>query len=78
MNHKYIGSEDSGVSCLTCGGLWSLAGNGKASGAYAQSLSGEWPTDCSGNTDECHHYADECYADECNIDPDCNCLHCRS
>jgi hypothetical protein len=78
MNHKYIGSEDSGVSCLTCGGYWSLAGNGKASGAYAQSLDGSWPTDCTGNTSEGHHYADECPADECSLTGECNCLRCHS
>lgn len=77
--HKWISTDsEEHISCLICGGMWTLAGNGKASGEYAQSFTGDFAVDCTGNTSQCHHYPDECPADECMINPDCNCLHCYS
>jgi hypothetical protein len=87
INHIYItaDTDEDGteiLSCQICGGLWYLRGDGKSSGEYAQSMSGEMATDCSDNHDQCHHYADECptlpFTGTCSLDPDCNCLYCRS
>lgn len=76
MDHKYIGDEYTGVTCLVCGGLWDCAGNGKAPGAVATALNGDLASTCSGKTNECHHLPGECSLDECWRTGQCNCLQC--
>lgn len=75
--HRWIGDDSDVVSCLTCGGAWS-----EPAGQIIQSFDGNPPPPCTGNTRQCHHYAGECqneaYGEECQIDPECNCLFCHS
>jgi hypothetical protein len=89
MNHQFItvkefdeGSTEAHVSCLICGGVWQVAGDGKSSGASARGMTGDLAVDCRGLSTSrdgaCHHYADECASDTCDIDPECNCLYCYS
>jgi len=69
MFHVWISADEDMQSCLTCGGLWYSTG---------KSLDGDDATHCTGNTNSCHHYADECPADECSLTGECNCLSCYS
>ncbi len=84
MQHTFVGTgERNYVRCLACGGLWTVAGNGRASGEFAQSFDGHVASDClglltTGDGGRCHHYADECPVSECSLDGECNCLFCRS
>jgi len=85
MQHTFIGTgEGNYVRCLSCGGMWTLAGDGRAPGEYAQSFDGHMASDCRGlytATDgggRCHHYAGECPVSECSLDGECNCLFCKS
>lgn len=75
MFHRWIGTdEDPHEVCLTCGGMWvwdSYAGRHVG-------IDGTPAVNCTRNTAQCHHYAGECPAEECNLDSNCNCLHCYS
>ena len=91
MNHVYItvDTDEDGteiVSCQICGGLWQInvcpAHSTKECAPYASALDGSPATLCPDKFDQCHHYADECatlpFTGTCSLDPDCNCLYCRS
>jgi len=89
MTHQFMtvqtfpeGSVEAHVSCLTCGGMWQVAGDGRGSGASARSLTGDLAVDCRGLSaspnGSCHHYADECASATCDLDLECNCLFCYS
>jgi hypothetical protein len=70
--HKWVGTDSEEHSqCLTCGGLWE---QGEETHLSAR---GEWASNCSGNTSQCHHYGGECPEDQCQLDSECNCLFCQ-
>jgi hypothetical protein len=76
MFHRWLSADEGMASCLTCGGRWTDHDGGY--GGVMCAIDGESAVSCTGNTDQCHHYSDECYADECKLDPECNCLLCHS
>jgi hypothetical protein len=89
MTHQFMtvtrfpeGNVESHVSCFRCGGMWQVAGDGRASGAFARSITGDLAVDCRGVSTNpngnCHHYAGECASSICDIDSECNCLICYS
>jgi len=95
MSHKFIGLDraeyddetiDGYLQCLTCGGVWQNnvcpAHSTKECAPYAGAIDGTVAVECSTNTNQCHHYADECstlpFTGTCSLDPDCNCLYCHS
>ena len=65
-------------SCWTCGGTWLYV--------YAtedlRAINGDHAVNCTGvgTGTGCHHYGGECpEADgECDLNLECNCLHCYS
>lgn len=71
--HKWVSTDSAECSqCLTCGGVW-LTGDSEHT-----SFRGEIASNCSGNTQQCHHYFGECPEETCGLDFECNCLHCDS
>jgi uncharacterized protein YodC (DUF2158 family) len=76
--HKWVStSEAEHVQCLTCGGVWQDNNPASTVTDYS-SAGGETVSDCVGSTAySCHHYKGECPEAECNINTECNCLHCN-
>lgn len=79
--HKWISTDTpEHDTCLVCGGMWQEKYPGEVVSEH-ESLRGEYPSHCTANTNQCHHYAGECYitdGSECQLDPECNCLFCDS
>jgi hypothetical protein len=89
MFHKLITASEAGegvdvtVSCFKCGGLWIATPEDSHQGFSRGILAanGDDAVDCTGNTNQYHHYEGECSCDlegddNCLRDTDCNCLSC--
>ena len=72
-------------TCLVCGGMWEEKFPGEVMSEH-QSARGEYPSPCTGNTQQCHHYQgdDECWrcSNEqtdlvCERSSECNCVFCN-
>jgi len=81
MFHKFLTGETFDEystldQCYRCGGVWLdvVEGNGH------YSMNGEHASQCTGSETICHHYKNECPENdnECKLNPECNCLFCRS
>jgi len=78
MSHVWTSTDSSRyLSCLVCGGAWENV-EPESFGATIdmRGHDGELAPYCTGNTEQCHHYAGECPEDECQLDAICNCVHC--
>lgn len=85
MFHKFITvmeaeeGVDAIVQCFKCGGSWYSTPEDNHEGfsrGYLNAI-GDDANDCTGNTNQYHHFATECSCPgECIADPECNCLQC--
>ena len=80
LHHWISTGEQEFDTCLFCGGMWRELHPGEVLSEHA-SFNGEHPPLCTRNTQQCHHYANECPVtdgSECQLDPECNCVFCHS